>query len=63
MLEEARAADLIPPKHPSYPAVEDAIWQGVREALLGKDVEEALQNTEEAARQAARTRDDYPRKR
>ncbi len=43
-----------PSAHPSYPAVEDAIWQGVREALLGKDVEEALQNTEEAARQAAK---------
>ena len=54
MLEEAREAALIPPKHPSYPAVEDAIWQGIREALLGKDVEEALQNTEEAARQAAK---------
>jgi multiple sugar transport system substrate-binding protein len=56
LLEEVREADLTPPKHPSYPAVEDAIWQGIREALLGKDVEEA-------ARQAARTRDDYPRKR
>ena len=56
MLEEAREAAVIPPKHPSHPAVEDAIWQGIREALLGKGVKEA-------ARQAARTRDDYPRKR
>jgi multiple sugar transport system substrate-binding protein len=54
LLEEAQEAALIPPKHPSYPAVEDAIWQGIREALLGKDVEDALQNTEEAARQAAK---------
>jgi multiple sugar transport system substrate-binding protein len=53
LLEEAQEAALIPPKHPSYPAVEDAIWQGIREALLGKDVEEALRDTEEAARRAA----------
>ena len=57
MLEEAREAALIPPKHPSHPVVEDAIWQGIREALLGKGVEEAARS------QAARTRDDYPRKR
>jgi multiple sugar transport system substrate-binding protein len=54
LLEEAQEAALIPPKHPNYPAVEDAIWQGVREALLGnKSVEEALTDTEEAARRAA----------
>ncbi len=53
LLEEAQEAALIPPKHPNYPAVEDAIWQGIREALLGKDVEEALRDTEEAARRAA----------
>ena len=53
LLEEAQEAALIPPKHPNYPAVEDAIWQGVREALLGKDLEEALRDTEEAARRAA----------
>ncbi len=54
MLEEAREAALIPPKHPNYPAVEDAIWQGIREALLGnKDVDEALKDTEEQARRAA----------
>jgi multiple sugar transport system substrate-binding protein len=53
LLEEAQKAALIPPKHPNYPAVEDAIWQGIREALLGKDIEEALRDTEEAARQAA----------
>jgi hypothetical protein len=29
---------VISPKHPSHPAVEDAIWEGIREALLGKGV-------------------------
>jgi len=53
LLEEAQKAALIPPKHENYPAVEDAIWQGIREALLGKSVEEALWDTEEAARRAA----------
>ncbi len=54
LLAEAREAALIPPKHPNYPAVEDAIWQGVREALLGnKGVDEALRDTEDAARRAA----------
>jgi multiple sugar transport system substrate-binding protein len=53
LLEEAQEAALIPPKHENYPAVEDAIWQGVREALLGKDVDRALGDTEEAARRAA----------
>jgi maltose-binding protein MalE len=54
LLEEAQEAALIPPKHPNYPAVEDAIWQGIREALLGnKGVEEALKETEEEARRAA----------
>jgi multiple sugar transport system substrate-binding protein len=53
LLEEAQKAALIPPKHQEYPAVEDAIWQGIREALLGKDVEKALRDTEEAARRAA----------
>jgi len=53
LLEEAQEAALIPPKHVNYPMVEDAIWQGVREALLGKSVEEALRDTEEAAQRAA----------
>jgi multiple sugar transport system substrate-binding protein len=53
LLEKAQEAALIPPKHPNYPAVEDAIWQGVREALLGKGAEETLRETEEAARRAA----------
>jgi multiple sugar transport system substrate-binding protein len=53
VLEEAQEAALIPPKHPNYPAVEDAIWQGLREVFFGKDVEEALRNTQEAARRAA----------
>jgi hypothetical protein len=34
--------------------VEDVIWQGVRETLLGnKGVKEALKDTEEMARRAA----------
>jgi len=54
LLEQAEEVALIPPKHQNYPAVEDAIWQGIREALLGnKGVEEALRDTEEAARRAA----------
>jgi multiple sugar transport system substrate-binding protein len=54
LLEKAEEVALIPPKHQNYPAVEDAIWQGIREALLGnKGVEEALRDTEEAARRAA----------
>ena len=54
LLEEAQEAALIPPKHPSYPVVEDAIWQGISETLLGnKDVEEALKDTEVAAKRAA----------
>ncbi len=53
LLEEAQKVALIPPKHKEYPAVEDAIWQGIRESLLGKDVEEALRDTEAAARRAA----------
>ena len=45
---------LIPPKHKDYPAVEDAIWQGIREALLGhKSVEETLRETEAEASQAS----------
>jgi multiple sugar transport system substrate-binding protein len=56
LLEEAQEAALIPPKHENYPAVEDAIWEGVREALLGKGVDETLRDTEEAARRAARGR-------
>jgi multiple sugar transport system substrate-binding protein len=53
VLEEAQEAAQIPPKHPNYPAVEDAIWQGLREVFFGKEVEEALRNTQEAARRAA----------
>ena len=56
LLEEAQEVALIPPKHENYPAVEDAIWQGVREVFLGKDVDEALRDTEEAARRAAQGR-------
>ncbi|HEX2108077.1 MAG TPA: extracellular solute-binding protein [Rubrobacteraceae bacterium] len=56
LLEEAKGAALIPPKHENYPVVEDAIWQGIREALLGhKSVEEALQMTETEASRAAET--------
>lgn len=54
LLDEARKAALIPPKHERYPAVEEAIWRGIREALLGRrSVEEALALTGEAARRAA----------
>ena len=54
LLEEAQEAALIPPKHPNYPAVEEVIWQGVRESLRGnKGVKEALKDTEEMARRAA----------
>src|ERR671916_990272 len=56
LLEEAQEEALIPPKHRAYPAVEDAIWQGIREGLLGKDTEATLRDTEEAARRAARGR-------
>lgn len=57
LLEQAQEAILIPPKHPNYPAVEDAIWEGIREALIGnKSVEEALEDTEETARRAAEGR-------
>ena len=54
LLERAQEAALVPPKHANYPAVEDAIWEGIREALLGnKGVEKALEDTEAAARRAA----------
>ncbi len=54
LLERAQEAALVPPKHPNYPAVEDAIWEGIREALLGnKSVERALEDTEAAAQRAA----------
>ena len=57
LLAEAEKVALVPPKHPNYPAVEDAIWEGVREALLGnKSVGQALADTEAAARQAAEAR-------
>lgn len=53
LLDEARSRALIPPKHPHYPAVEDAIWQGIREVFFGKGVAEALADTQAAARRAA----------
>jgi multiple sugar transport system substrate-binding protein len=54
LLEKAQEAAIVPPKHPNYPAVEDAIWEGIRETLLGnKSVEKALEDTEAAARRAA----------
>jgi multiple sugar transport system substrate-binding protein len=54
LLETAQKSALIPPKHANYPAVEDAIWEGVREVFLGnKGVEDALRDTEAAARRAA----------
>ena len=57
LLDKAQEAALVPPKHPNYPVVEDEIWQGIREALLGnKSVEQALEDTESAARRAAEGR-------
>ena len=54
LLERAQEDALVPPKHVNYPAVEDAIWEGIREALLNnKSVEKALADTEAAARHAA----------
>ena len=55
LLEKAQESALIPPKHPNYPAVEDAIWKGIREVFVGnKGVAEALRGTERAAGLAAR---------
>ena len=55
LLDKARESALVPPKHPNYPAVEDAIWGGIREVFVGgKGVEEALRETEAAAGRAAR---------
>ena len=57
LLKRAQNSALIPPKHPNYPAVEDAIWQGIREVFLGsKGLEDALRDTEAAARRAAHGR-------
>jgi multiple sugar transport system substrate-binding protein len=57
LLETAQKSALIPPKHPNYPAVEDAIWEGIREVLLGnKGMEDALRDTEAAARRASHGR-------
>ena len=53
LLAEGVSAALVPPKHERYPAVEDEIWQGLREAFLGKDAQEALKDTQAAARRAA----------
>ncbi len=55
LLEQAGEHALLTPKHPNYPAVEDAIWMGIREALRGTmTVDEALRVTEERAGRAAR---------
>lgn len=54
LLEEATEAALIPPKHENYPAVEDAIWEGLREALADdKSEAQVLEDTEKSARLAA----------
>ncbi|QIN84161.1 extracellular solute-binding protein [Rubrobacter tropicus] len=54
LLERAQESALIPPKHPNYPAVEDAIWEGIREVFTkNKSVEDALMETEAAAGRAA----------
>ena len=55
LLERAQEAALVPPKHPNYPAVEDAIWEGIREVFLGnRGVEDALRETEARAGRVAR---------
>jgi multiple sugar transport system substrate-binding protein len=57
LLERAQESALVPPKHPNYPAVEDAIWEGIREVFVsGKSVEDALSDTEAAAGRAAEGR-------
>jgi multiple sugar transport system substrate-binding protein len=57
LLERAQGVALFPPKHPNYPAVEDAIWQGIREVFLdNKGLQEVLRDTEEAAGRAAEGR-------
>lgn len=54
LLERAVEAALLPPRHPNYAAVEDAIWSGVREALTGTmSIEDALRSTQEQATRAA----------
>jgi ABC-type glycerol-3-phosphate transport system substrate-binding protein len=54
LLERAQEAALVPPKHANYPVIEDTIWEGIRETLLGnKSVEKSLEDTEAAARRAA----------
>ncbi len=54
LLERAVDAALLPPRHPHYAAVEDAIWSGVREALSGAvSIDEALRRTQERATRAA----------
>lgn len=54
LLEQAVDAALLPPRHPNYAAVEDAIWSGVREALIGSmTIEEALRVTQQEATRAA----------
>ena len=54
LLERAVEAALLPPRHPRYAAVEDAIWSGVREALIGTmTIDDALRSTQERATRAA----------
>jgi multiple sugar transport system substrate-binding protein len=54
LLQRASKFALLTPKHPNYPAVEDTIWEGVREALTGRiSIGDALKRTEDRARRAA----------
>ncbi|MGH3088633.1 MAG: extracellular solute-binding protein [Rubrobacteraceae bacterium] len=54
LLAGAQEVAIIPPKHENYPAVEDVVWEGIREALIGnKSVKQALADTEDAAKRAA----------
>lgn len=54
LLERAIDAALLPPRHPHYAAVEDVIWSGILEALIGTvSIDEALRRTQERATRAA----------
>jgi multiple sugar transport system substrate-binding protein len=53
LLEQAARCALVPPKFKAYPVVEDAIWHGLRRALLGEwGITEALERIEASGREA-----------
>jgi multiple sugar transport system substrate-binding protein len=62
LLEQAARCALVPPKFGAYPVVEDAIWRGLRRALLGEwDVAEALERIEASGRAAMKLEGDGQR--